>query len=96
LIVRRKEIEDSPIPAGASSAATGLLRLAQLTGEDRYEQLSLGAIKLVQEIAPEHPLSFAHALQAMHWHLAPMRPLACRLPEQPPPFVNLRRAPSVP
>jgi uncharacterized protein len=96
LIVRRKEIEDSPIPAGASSAATGLLRLAQLTGEDRYQQLSLGAIKLVQEIAPEHPLSFAHALQAMHWHLAPMRPLACRLPEQPPSSVNLRRAPSVP
>jgi uncharacterized protein len=96
LIVRRKEIEDSPIPAGASSAANGLLRLAQLTGEDRYEQLSLGAIKLVQEIAPEHPLSFAHMLQAMHWHLAPMRPLACRLPQRPAPSVSLRRGPSVP
>ena len=32
LIARRKDLEDSPIPAGASSAAMGLLRLAQLTG----------------------------------------------------------------
>jgi uncharacterized protein len=96
LVVRRKEIEDSPIPAGASSAATGLLRLAQLTGEDRYEQLSLGAIRLVQEIAPEHPLSFAHVLQAMHWHLTPMRPLACPLPQRQAPSVNLWRAPAVP
>src|SRR5215217_2767071 len=30
LIARRKELEDSPIPAGASSAAYGLLRLAAL------------------------------------------------------------------
>ena len=28
LIVRRKDLEDSPIPAGASSAALGLLRLS--------------------------------------------------------------------
>ena len=38
LIARRKELEDSPIPAGGSSAAMGLLRLAQLTGEERYER----------------------------------------------------------
>ena len=38
LIARRKELEDSPIPAGGSSAAMGLLRLAQLTGEQRYER----------------------------------------------------------
>ena len=34
LIARRKDLEDSPIPSGASSAALGLLRLAQLTGEE--------------------------------------------------------------
>ena len=38
LVARRKEIDDAPIPSGQSSAAFGLLRLAALTGEARYEQ----------------------------------------------------------
>ena len=38
LIARRKELEDNPIPSGASAAAFGLLRLAALTGEHRYEE----------------------------------------------------------
>jgi uncharacterized protein YyaL (SSP411 family) len=80
LIARRKELEDSPIPAGGSSAALGLLRLAQLTGEQRYERASAGAIALVSQIAPRHPGAFGHMLQAMHWSLAPMRPIACELP----------------
>ena len=33
LIARRKDLEDAPIPAGASAACFGLLRLARLTGE---------------------------------------------------------------
>ena len=36
LIVRRKDIEDSPIPSGNSAAALALLRLAAFTGEQRY------------------------------------------------------------
>jgi uncharacterized protein len=82
LIVRRKELEDSPIPAGGSSAALGLLRLAQLTGEPRYEQASAGTIALLSQIAPRHPGAFGHMLQAMHWTLAPMRPIACALPSR--------------
>jgi uncharacterized protein len=80
LIARRKDLEDSPIPSGSSSAAVGLLRLSQLTGESRYERLAAGAIALVAEIAPRHPSAFGHMLQAMHWQLAPARPLACELP----------------
>ncbi len=80
LIARRKELEDSPIPAGSSSAALGLLRLAQLTGEERYARHSAGTIALLQTIAPRHPSAFGHMLQAMHWTLAPPRPIACELP----------------
>ncbi|HEV3094665.1 MAG TPA: thioredoxin domain-containing protein [Solirubrobacteraceae bacterium] len=83
LIARRKELEDSPIPAGGSSAALGLLRLAQLTGEERYERASAGTIELLSQIAPRHPGAFGHMLQAMHWSLAPMRPIACALPTRP-------------
>jgi uncharacterized protein YyaL (SSP411 family) len=80
LLVQRKDLEDTPIPAGSSSAATGLLRLAQLTGEAEYERRALGAIALVAEIAPAHPTAFGHMLQAMHWQLAPARPVACAVP----------------
>ncbi len=80
LIVRRKDIEDSPIPSGSSSAAVGLLRLAQLTGSDEYERQALGALALVAEIAPRHPSAFGHMLQALHWHFAPARAIACAVP----------------
>jgi uncharacterized protein YyaL (SSP411 family) len=91
LIARRKDLEDSPIPAGGSSAAQGLLRLAELTGEDEYERQALGALALLREIAPRHPTAFAHALQAMHWRLSPMRPIACPVPTGP---TGTDRAPS--
>jgi uncharacterized protein YyaL (SSP411 family) len=83
LIVRRKDLEDSPIPAGASSAAMGLLRLAQLTGEDEYERHATSVLRLLAEIAPRHPSSFGHLLQALHWHFAPARPIACAVPPLP-------------
>jgi uncharacterized protein len=80
LIVRRKDLEDSPIPSGSSSAAVGLLRLSELTGNENYERHALSVLALVREIAPRHPTAFGHALQAMHWSLAPARPIACEVP----------------
>jgi uncharacterized protein YyaL (SSP411 family) len=80
LIARRKDLEDSPIPAGGSSAAMGLLRLSQLTGEQRYERHALSVLRLLAEIAPRHPTSFGHLLQVVHWHLSPARPIACAVP----------------
>ncbi|HTC72450.1 MAG TPA: thioredoxin domain-containing protein [Solirubrobacteraceae bacterium] len=80
LIVRRKDLDDSPIPSGSSSAATGLLRLSQLTDKDDYERHARDTIALVAEIAPRHPIAFGHMLQAMHWQLAPARPIACAVP----------------
>jgi uncharacterized protein YyaL (SSP411 family) len=80
LIARRKDLEDSPIPSGQSSAAMGLLRLSQLTGDVEYERQALGVLSLLQDIAPRHPTSFAHALQALHWNFAPARPIACAVP----------------
>jgi uncharacterized protein YyaL (SSP411 family) len=80
LIARRKDLEDTPIPAGQSSATIGLLRLSQLTGNAEYERQALGVLSLLQDIAPHHPTSFAHALQALHWNFAPARPIACEVP----------------
>ena len=71
LVARRKDLEDTPIPSGASAAAFGLLRLAALTGEHRYEEAALGVLRLLHRVAPQHPVAFGHLLQALDFHLAP-------------------------
>jgi uncharacterized protein YyaL (SSP411 family) len=76
LIARRKDLEDNPIPAGNSSAAYGLLRLAALTGEYEYERRAESVFRLLARIAPQHPQAFAHLLQAIDFHLARVREVA--------------------
>ena len=76
LLARRKDLEDNPIPAGNSSAAYGLLRLAALTGEHEYERRAVSVLSLLHELAPRHPLAFAHLLQAIDFHLARVREVA--------------------
>ena len=76
LVARRKDLEDNPIPAGNSSAAYGLLRLAALTGEHEYERRGVSVLRLLHELAPSHPLAFAHLLQAMDFHVAAVREVA--------------------
>ncbi len=80
LIARRKDLEDSPIPSGASSAALGLLRLAQLTGDETYERHGVSVLRLMHELAPRHPAAFGHLLQALQLHLSPAQGLACAVP----------------
>jgi uncharacterized protein YyaL (SSP411 family) len=76
LVARRKDLEDNPIPAGNSSFAYGLLRLALLTGEYEYERRALGVFRLLHKVAFQHPHAFAHLLQAMDFHLAPVKEVA--------------------
>ena len=76
LVARRKELEDAPIPSGASAAAFGLLRLAALTGEHRYEEAALGVLRLLHGVAPQHPAAFGHLLQALDFHLAAVKEVA--------------------
>jgi uncharacterized protein YyaL (SSP411 family) len=73
---RRKDLDDSPTPAGGSAAAFGLLRLARLTGEYAYEQRALGVLSVLAPIVAEHPHGFGHALQAIDFYLAPVREVA--------------------
>ena len=76
LIAERKELGDHPIPAGSSSAALGLLRLAALSGESRYEDAALGAIRLGARVAPRFPTAFAHLLCAADLQLADVKEIA--------------------
>jgi hypothetical protein len=76
LIARRKEVGDHPIPAGQSSAALGLLRLAALSGEAAFAERARGVFALFGEPAVSHPDSFAHLLRALDFHLASTREVA--------------------
>jgi len=76
LVARRKDLEDTPIPAGNSSAALGLLRLAALTGEASYEEHAHGVLRLLHRIAPQHPTSFGHLMQALDWAVGRPREVA--------------------
>ncbi|HET7416078.1 MAG TPA: thioredoxin domain-containing protein [Solirubrobacterales bacterium] len=76
LVARRKEVGDHPIPSGNASAAMGLLRLAALTGERRYEEAGTAVFALFGKPAVEHPDAFAHMLRALDFHLSPTREVA--------------------
>jgi uncharacterized protein len=76
LVARRKDLEDHPIPSGNASAAYGLLRLAALTGEHEYEARAVSTLRLLHEIAPKHPQAFGHLLQALDFHLSPVKEVA--------------------
>jgi uncharacterized protein YyaL (SSP411 family) len=73
---RRKDLDDSPVPAGGSSAAFGLLRLARLAGEYDYERRALGVLRVLAPIVGRHPHGFGHVLQAIDFYLAPVREVA--------------------
>ena len=76
LVARRKDLNDTPLPAGNSSAALGLLRLAALTADAEYERRADGVLALTHELARDHPQSFGHLLQALQFRLADVREIA--------------------
>jgi uncharacterized protein len=76
LAARRKDLEDSPIPSGNSAAAMGLLRLALLSGEGKYERHALGVLRLLFPLAARHPQAFGHLLRAADFYLAPVKEVA--------------------
>jgi uncharacterized protein len=73
---RRKDLDDSPVPAGGSSAAFGLLRLARVSGEFEYERRALGVLQVLAPIVGRHPHGFGHVLQAIDFYLAAVREVA--------------------
>jgi uncharacterized protein YyaL (SSP411 family) len=84
LVARRKELEDTPIPSGQSSAAYGLLRLARLTGESRWEDAALGVLRLLHTVAVQYPTAFGHLLRALDFELSDVREVAIVGPDPAP------------
>jgi len=65
LITRAKDVLDNATPSANGSAAATLVRLAALTGEDRYREQAEAILRIVAGPLAQHPTAFAHLLQAV-------------------------------
>ena len=65
LITRPRDIFDNATPSANSLAANGLLRLAALTGERRWQEAGEVAVGAVGPAMGEHPTAFAELLGAL-------------------------------
>ncbi|MBP9110859.1 MAG: thioredoxin domain-containing protein [Pyrinomonadaceae bacterium] len=76
LIVRNKDFYDNATPSGNSVAADVLLRLAKLTGEDKYERFAMTTLRLAATQLRRHPQGFGRTLSALEFHLGVTREIA--------------------
>jgi len=65
LIARPKDLMDNATPGANGLAAVGLLRLAALTGDDRYREHGEAVVRLLGAMAVQHPTAFGHVLAAV-------------------------------
>jgi len=71
LIVRPRNLYDNAVPCGSSVAVEVLLRLAALTGEERYERHAVSALRPMTDLMSRHPTAFGRFLCALDFHLGP-------------------------
>jgi uncharacterized protein YyaL (SSP411 family) len=69
LVVRNKDFYDNATPSGNSVAADILLRLAKLTGDNRYERFATTVLRLTASQVRRHPQGFGRALSAIEFAL---------------------------
>ena len=93
LIYRPKETFDGALPSGNAVAAAVLVRLAELTGEVRWRQLSHRQLCFLAEQIQQVPLGHSMALLAAAQVLYPARELICATaePQAPPELISLLR-----
>jgi uncharacterized protein len=71
LVVRPKDLYDNAVPSGNSAGAEALLRLALFTGERRYEDAGVAALRLVRDAMLSAAGGFGQALCALDLFLGP-------------------------
>ncbi len=71
LVVRVKDLFDDATPSANSLAASGLLRLAALTGAPSYEAPAIAILEMLARPMATHPTAFAHLLSACERAITP-------------------------
>ena len=64
LIARPRNLQDNAMPSGGAMASIVLLRLAALTGDNRYHDAAARALAPIVGVAAQHPTGFAQWLVA--------------------------------
>lgn len=75
LIFRPKESYDGALPSGNSITALNLLRLARLTGDERWEMKAEQQLSSFRPVLEEHPSGYTAFLQALQFALHPSQEL---------------------
>ena len=76
LLVRPSAIEDNPLPAGRSMAAQLFVRLAGLTGEQRWRDRALEIVRPLAPAIGRAPLAFGSLACVLDQLVAPSREVA--------------------
>jgi uncharacterized protein YyaL (SSP411 family) len=76
LVVRPRNIFDNAVPSGTSVTIEWLLRLAIVTGLERYETIALQALRPMADIMQKYPSGFGRYLSALDFHLGPVAEVA--------------------
>ncbi len=73
MLIRTKDFYDNATPSGNSAAADVLLKLAKLTGDEKYERFGITILRLVAAQISRYPQSFGRVLSAMEFYLNPTK-----------------------
>jgi uncharacterized protein len=72
LIARNKDPHDNATPSGNSMAVTGLLRLAQLTGDAQLLEKATRTLELFRGLMSRSPTAAGQMLNALDFFIGPM------------------------
>jgi len=73
LPVRQKEFFDNALPSGNSVSSLNLLKLAVLTGQNRYGSIARRMLERMAGGMSQHPLAFSNWLRALDFQLGPVK-----------------------
>jgi uncharacterized protein YyaL (SSP411 family) len=76
LLVRMKDQLDGSTPSGNSVAITALLRLATLTGDNRWRHTAEQALAAMAGVMEQHPLAAGQLFVALDYWLGPVEEVA--------------------
>ena len=76
LIQRPKDVDDNATPSGNSVAVEVLLKIAVLTGEDKYRQEAARVLRKLGPVVEKHPYGFARLLGALDFYLSTPKEIA--------------------
>ncbi len=73
LLMRSKDFYDNATPSGNSAAADVLLKLAKITGDEKYERFAVTVLRLIAPQIRRFPNAFGRVLSTLEFHLNPVK-----------------------